>query len=314
MSHTNKALKKAYIKRNDEFYTQLSDIVNELKHYEHHFKDKVVYCNCDDPKESNFYRYFLDNFERLQLRKLLVSGYRLKEEDKQYNIDFRSEESIELLKQADIVVTNPPFSLFREYVAQLMKYDKKFLLIGNKNAVTYHQIFPLIKENKLWLGFNFRNITGFRTDKNDIVKSMMVTWFTNLEINKRNEILPLTKKYNSIDYPKYDNYNAINVNKLKDIPMDYDGVMGVPITFLAKHNSNQFEIIGLGNGLANFTPNKVYINSWIISKNYKRRDATINSKLTLEKENKPQGTYYISDNSKYIVLPYARILIKIKNK
>jgi hypothetical protein len=272
-----KNLHKAKKQKNDEFYTQLQDIENELKHYKKHFKNKVVYCNCDDPRVSNFFHYFSYNFEKLGLKKLITTCYKSqitdsfskKNSDKaiyleytgdknsnnvpdSYEIeihhlkgdgDFRSEESIELLKQADIIVTNPPFSLFREYVAQLVEYNKKFLIIGHQNAITYKEIFPLIKDNKIWLGYNF--VKSFIKPDNTVQNFGNICWFTNLQHNKRNEDLILYKKYDAKEYSKYDNYDAINVDKIKDIPMDYKGVMGVPITFIYKYNPDQFEILGM---------------------------------------------------------------------
>lgn len=272
----NANLHKAKDAKNDEFYTQLSDIEKELKHYKKHFKDKVVFCNCDDPEHSNFWQYFSLNFDELKLKKLIAthfekekSSYKLEmwrdESGVHTNIktlkqngDFRSPESIELLKESDIVVTNPPFSLFREYIAQLMEYNKKFVIIGNINAVTYKEFFPLIKDNKVWAGFAFNktmtftmpeHYAGEHRDKNGnkIAKVPAVAWFTNLDIDKRHEDLILYKKYTPNEYPKYDNYNAINVDKTKDIPVDYDGVMGVPITFMDKYNPKQFEIVGEAN-------------------------------------------------------------------
>ena len=293
-SGLNTTLTHAKKNKKDEFYTQLSDIERELKHYKEHFKNKVVYCNCDDPRVSNFFHYFSYNFEKLGLKKLVATCYKNQdmdlfsqnsseqaiyleyEGDKNGNCqpdfeeiaikhlkgdgDFRSAECINLLKQADIVVTNPPFSLFREYVSQLIEYDKKFLVIGNINAITYKEIFKLIKENKAWLGVNMgRGISGFivpssyelygteaRIDEtgNRIISTNNCLWLTNLDTAKRHEDIILYKKYNSEEYPKYDNYDAINVDKTKDIPMDYEGVMGVPITFLHKYNPDQFEILG----------------------------------------------------------------------
>lgn len=283
-------LTKAKTNKKDEFYTQLKDIESELKHYENHFIDKTVYCNCDDPRVSNFFNYFSSNFEKLGLTKIITASYKNKEngffyehtrENGEKNIpnadkidivqlkedgDFRSRESIELLKQCDIVVTNPPFSLFREYVEQLIKHNKKFLIIGNVNAITYKEIFKLIKENKAWLGINLgRGISGFivpehyelygteaRIDNsgNRIVSPNNCLWLTNLDTSKRHEDIVLTKTYygNESEYPKYDNYDAINVNKTKDIPKDYEGFMGVPITFLHKFNPDQFEIIKFRKG------------------------------------------------------------------
>lgn len=306
-----KYLHKAKSNKNDEFYTVLSDIEKELKHYKSHFKNKVVYCNCDDPYESNFFKFFSASFINFGLKKLIVTSYggspiigsqlqlldikgirgkepikieieKVEDFNKDGSIDlsdvqlllkhnantsaplkqggdFRSNECIELLKQAD-VVTNPPFSLFREYVVQLMKYKKKFLIIGNWNAISYKEIFPLIKGNKIWIGINSnRNFSGFivpkhyplsgteaRVDEkgNRIVSSNNTCWFTNLDNAKRHEELILYKKYDPEEYPTYDNYKAIEVSKVNNIPIDYDDVMGVPITFMNKYNPKQFEIIG----------------------------------------------------------------------
>lgn len=279
----NKNLHQAKKAKNDEFYTQLTDIEKECFNYREHFRDKVIYCNCDDARESNFFKYFAMNFEFFGLKKLITTGYKadgkgvclVYEGDKNGNKvaddneiqvtelngngDFRSEECIELLKQADIVVTNPPFSLFREYVAQLVEYEKKFLIIGNMNAITFKEIFPLIKENKLWLGYGFSSgnaffkiggsistedyANGVYDVNTGLVKFRNCCWFTNLDHKKRSEELILYKQYSPDCYPKYDNYDAIEVSKVAEIPSDYDGVMGVPITFLDKYNPNQFEII-----------------------------------------------------------------------
>ena len=301
----NANLHSAKREKNDEFYTQLSDIENELKHYKTHFSGKVVLCNCDDPRVSAFFRYFYLNFCYLGLKKIIAVCYKNlnpdlfsqnKDEQAVYCIydgkgrkdnratvpidefikknewgilkgdgDFRSDECIELLKQADIVCTNPPFSLFREYVAQLIEYNKKFIIVGNKNAITYKEIFPLIKENKLWCGFMPMGIDmlfevppevaeQFITEKkegstyrivNGVVRGRSQSmWFTNLDHVKRHEELFLYKRYSPAEYPKYDNYDAIEVGKTVEIPMDYDGVMGVPISFLDKYNPEQFEILG----------------------------------------------------------------------
>jgi len=264
MSNNNMNLHKASKAKKDEFYTHLSDIEKELKHYKEHFKGKVVLCNCDDPQESNFWKYFSLNFEFLGLKKLIATHFdynptykleliadinkdgkvngldTIKTPFKQ-NGDFRSPECVDILKEADIVVTNPPFSLFREYIAQLVEYDKKFLIIGNANAITYKETFRLIKENKVWLGCT--SPKGFMQPDGNM-KGVFAYWFTNLHHKKRNEELILYKKYNKKDYPKYDNYDAINVDKVKDIPMDYFETIGVPITFLDKFNPEQFEIVG----------------------------------------------------------------------
>jgi len=296
----NNNLAKAKKNKNDEFYTQLVDIENELKHYKNHFKDKTVYCNCDDPRVSNFFHYFSYNFENLGLKKLITTCYKNqnmelfsqnsseraiyleyngdKNGDKVPNLteigikllkgdgDFRSPESIELLKQADIVVTNPPFSLFREYVAQLIDYEKQFVIIGNKNAITYKEIFKLIKDNKLWIGntpmgvdmlfdvpkefaqkliSNKKEGSSYRLINGVVKGRAQAVWFTNLDHDKRHEDLILYKTYNEAEYPQYDNYDAINVDKTSDIPIDYKGAMGVPITFLDKYNPEQFEILGM---------------------------------------------------------------------
>ena len=282
MAKKNANLHSAKKAKNDEFYTQLTDIEKEMKHYKDFFKGKVVYCNCDDARESNFFKYFSMNFEFLGLKKLITTGYKengkgvvlIYEGDKNGNRivddseivvrelngngDFRSEECIEFLKEADVVVTNPPFSLFREYVAQLMEYGKKFIIVGNGNAVTYKEIFPYIKNNELWIGAS-KGIGGkfsfivpndydnkFVYEENGVRLGQVnsACWFTNLLHEKRNTPLDLYKKYSEDEYPKYDNYDAIE-SRTAEIPMDYDGVIGVPITFLDKYCPTQFEIVGL---------------------------------------------------------------------
>ena len=270
----NKNLNKAKRNKNDEFYTMLTDIEKEVHQYKDHFKDKVVYLNCDDPEWSNFFRFFASNFEWFELRKLISTHYRddaptyklvlehaltpkidgtFEEDINQFktpltqNGDFRSPECIELLEEADIVVTNPPFSLFREYIAQLMEYEKKFLIIGNKNAVNY--LLPYFRENLIWLGMTSPDSFMTPNENGEVVETKSIAgltrWFTNLDNRKRNERLTLYKEYTPEEFPKYDNYDAINVNKVTDIPVDYDEYMGVPITFLDKYNPNQFEIIGI---------------------------------------------------------------------
>jgi hypothetical protein len=296
----NFSLSAARGAKKDEFYTQLSDIERELKHYREHFQGKVVYCNCDDPRVSNFFHYFSFNFEKLELKKLVTTCYKNQHVDlfslndseeaiyleyegnKCGNMvpdpneigikplrgdgDFRSEESIELLKQADIVVTNPPFSLFREFLAQLVEYDKKFLIIGNMNALKYKEVFPLIRENRLWYGPSIHSgdrefgvpddypltAVGSRVDDNGrkYIKVKGVRWFTNLDYPERHEDLVLYMSYDPSAYPKYANFDAIEVGKTSDIPIDYEGMMGVPISFLDKYNPSQFEILGTGLELA----------------------------------------------------------------
>ena len=324
----NKNLNAAKTAKKDEFYTQMADIERELQHYWPHFAGKVVLCNCDDPYESNFFKYFALNFNQLGLKKLIctcfdgspVQGNELllnltwddgnadvssangagedacvprkiayKVEitevkdlngdgavdlaDVQYLLrndknaisllkqhgDFRSAECIELLKEADIVVTNPPFSLFREYIGQLMKYEKKFVIVGHQNAITYKEVFPLLQSNQVWLGYGFKGAAAHFSSpyddvatagdhKKDMIRVSGVNWFTNLEIPKRNEELDLVRRYSTEEYPNFDNYDAINVNKTSDIPYNYDGIMGVPITFMDKYNPTQFEIIWQASG------------------------------------------------------------------
>ena len=293
----NKNLHSAKTSKKDEFYTQLSDIEKELKHYKEHFKRKIVFCNCDDPHVSNFFHFFSYNFEQLGLKKLITTCYKSQQADLfsqnnsekaiyleytgdknkdnvpnpeeigiknlQGDGDFRSKECIELLKQSDVVVTNPPFSLFREYVAQLIEHNKKFIIIGNLNALTYKEIFKLVKENKIWLGQSIHSgdrefgvpddypltAASYRigSDGRKYIRVKGVRWFTNLDYKERHEDLILYKTYrgHESEYPKYDNYNAINVDKTKDIPMDYKRVIGVPITFIDKYNPDQFEILGM---------------------------------------------------------------------
>lgn len=287
----NQGLTKARTAKKDEFYTQISDIERELKHYRQHFKGKVVYCNCDDPFISAFFAYFAKNFEFLGLKKLITTCYKsqavdlFSQNDSEQAIkleyaggalnslptakdigvtylkgdgDFRSEECIKILKQADIVVTNPPFSLFREYVGQLAEFGKKFIIIGHQNALTYKGIFPLIKSNEMWLGYGFKgNMAHFvaphyedtataSDHREGMIRVSGVVWYTNLDHNKRHEEMILVQKYygNEAAYPKYDNYDAIEISKSQDIPLDYAGAMGVPITFLTKYNPEQFEILG----------------------------------------------------------------------
>ena len=314
---SNQSLGKARDAKQDEFYTQLGDISNELKHYRDQLRGKTIFCNCDDPYESNFFKYFALNFNGLGLKKLIATSYKgspiagtelslfsiegLKPEGKgpyavEINVipdhdgkgavdltdveyllknnanvsrklsgdgiyeagDFRSRECVELLKQSDVIITNPPFSLFREYVTQLIEHGKQFLIIGNKNSITYREIFLLIKENNLRTGY--RNINSDmwfevpdgavyeKVDNGKKVKHIMAIWLTNLAVEKHSETMTLYKKYTAAEYPKYDNYDAINVDKVADIPVDYSGAMGVPITFLDKHNPEQFQILGLAAG------------------------------------------------------------------
>lgn len=344
----NKSLQLAKEHKKDEFYTQLSDIERELKYYKHHFKDKVVYCNCDDPRVSNFFHYFSYNFEKLGLKKLITTCYKnqnmdlFSQNDSEQAIyleytgdkngnnvpdpneigikylkgdgDFRSKESIELLKQADIVVTNPPFSLFREYVSQLIEYDKKFVIVGHQNAIKYKEIFPLIRDNKIWLGYGFKGGAGHfinehyedyatATDRKEgMIRVSGVHWFTNLEINKRHEDLILYKKYTPEEYPKFENYDAINVDVTKDIPVDYDGMIGVPITFMDKYNPDQFEIIGVG--IAN-------LGLEIGIQPYKPEHKKYRKEI--QKRGAVDGDLYMMIDG-VVTVPYSRIIIKRKKK
>ncbi|TRX35435.1 adenine-specific methyltransferase EcoRI family protein [Flavobacterium restrictum] len=342
----NKNLHKAKDSKKDEFYTQLSDIEKELRHYKEHFKDKVVFCNCDDPRVSNFFHYFSYNFENLGLKKLITTCYKNQERDLfsenksekaiylEYNGDkngnrvpdaeeigiihlkgdgdFRSKESIDLLTQADIVVTNPPFSLFREYVAQLVEFDKKFIIVGHQNAITYKEIFKLIKEDKLWLGYGFNGGAGHfinkhyedyatATDRKEgMIRVSGVTWFTNLEIRKRHEDLELYKSYTPEEFPTYENFNAINIGKTKEIPVNYNGFMGVPITFLDKYNPEQFEIIGLG---ISSSGTEFGVEPYKAEHKKYRKE--------IQKRGAVDGDLYMMTNG-IVDVPYARIIIKNK--
>ncbi len=344
MTNKNKHLHKAAKAKKDEFYTQLSDIEKELRHYKRHFNGKVVLCNCDDPRVSNFFHYFAYNFEKLGLKKLITTCYKNQnmdlfsnndseraiyleyEGDKNRNNvpdpkeigikhlngdgDFRSEECIELLKQADIVVTNPPFSLFREYVAQLVEYDKKFIIIGHQNAIGYKEIFKLLKGNKIWLGNGFnrncahfinRHYADYASDadhKEGMIRVSGIQWFTNLDIEKRHEEMILYKTYNPEEYPKFENYDAININKTKDIPMDYGGDMGVPITFLNKYNPDQFEMVGLG-----ISSSGLEFGVRPYTKEHKRYRKEIQRRGAVD------GDLYMMKNE-VVTVPYTRIIIK----
>lgn len=301
MANSNTGMNRAGNAKKDEFYTQLVDIERELSHYETQFHDKIIFCNCDDPEYSNFWLYFQYNFFRLNLKKLISTHYEagktsykmeiVRSEIEKPNLkkgqskgqigyipdyvktplkgdgDFRSQECIDILQEADIVITNPPFSLFKEYIAQLIFYDKKFLIIGNQNAITYKEVFPHIKDNKVWLGYGFpRNCAHFinkyyqdtATDtdhREGMIRVSGIMWFTNLDVSLRHERMLLYRTYDPALYPHYDNYDAIEVGKTVDIPCDYDGVMGVPITFMPKYNPEQFEIVGAteseGKGFSN---------------------------------------------------------------
>lgn len=339
MIDKKRTMAEARVNKKDEFYTKMETIENELKHYEKCFENKVVYCNCDDPEYSNFVKYFLNNFERLKLKKLIASCYK----ERNFNLfnltndfekatyieytgneivkkefngdgDFRSQESIELLKVSDVVVTNPPFSLFKEYVAQLVDYNKKFLILGNVNAITYKDFFKLLKENKVWAGVSFNKTVEFMLpeeytewDKieNGIkyAKVPAISWWTNLTHNKR-EKLEVNKLYeeNKENYPHYYNYDGIDVRQLSDIPKDYNGIMGVPITFIGKYDANKFEILGLGAGeIYKELKGKIIGEAFLADyfKNGGKGNYVANQYILC---------YY--DNENKPVIPYMRILIR----
>lgn len=366
----NKHLRNANRAKQDEFYTQLVDIELELKHYKEQLKDKIIFCNCDDPYESNFFKYFAMNFNHLGLKKLIATCYdsspiaytqlNLFGENKSLpnnnrhpykieinevqdynhdgatdltdveyllqnkknvltllkgNGDFRSDECIELLKQSDIVVTNPPFSLFREYVAQLIEYNKKFIIIGNQNAITYKETFKLIKENKVWLGVSIHSgdrefrvpndyeirSKSLRIDEqgNKYIRVVGVRWWTNLDYKERHEDLILYKNYSPEEYPKYANFDAINVDKTCDIPYDYFGNIGVPITFLDKYNPNQFEIVGLGISSSGL---EIGVKPYLPEHKKYRKE--------VQHKGAVDGDLYFLDKYGHPLVPYARVIIK----
>ena len=273
----NNSLNNARNIKNDEFYTLYEDIERELKHYKDHFKNKIIYCDCDNPKYSNFWKYFFINFKDFGLKKLISTyyskkysvckteydGVNTKIETLSHNGDFRNKECIDLLKKSDIVITNPPFSIWSDFVNIVIDNDKDFIIVGNKNAIISKKLFILFMKNKIKYGFN--NISNFMTKNGDIQKFGNVCWFTNLHISKKMNGLDLNKRYDEEFYQKYDNFDAINIDRLKDIPYDYDGIMGVPITFLEKYNSEQFEILGLnGIGLDEEMSVKPINEEWLI--------------------------------------------------
>lgn len=386
----NKNLNAAKVAKKDEFYTQLSDIERELQHYWKHFRGKVVLCNCDDPYESNFFKYFALRFNQLGLKKLICTCYNgspvtgnelaihfdgfdddepkkiaykveiteVKDEngdgavdlsDVQYLLkndknvlsilktgDFRSQECIELLKEADIVVTNPPFSLFREYIGQLMEYGKKFLIIGNMNSITCKEIFPYVQNNKMWIGPSISsgdrkfyvpddyplNAAGCGVDSDGkrFIRVKGVRWFTNLDHNKRHEDLDLVCRYTEDEYPTFDNFDAIEVGKTSDIPYDYDGIMGVPITFLDKYNPGQFEILGLTQiGCHDLCPDTKRYNDYKeITRTTDKPTGSSGGKTNENAVLCGQGnkkTYYLGPNGEVVHSAYKRIFIrKIEKK
>lgn len=357
----NKRFDNAKKNKSDEFYTQLEDIEKELFHYKKFFFGKTIFCNCDDPRVSNFFKYFALNFNAFGLKRLITTCYKnqyadffsenrsekavyldyyggetdptktdfsnVEIKELKGDGDFRSEECVELLKQADIVVTNPPFSLFREYIAQLIKYDKQFIIVGHQNAISYKEIFSLIKNDKIWLGYGFKGGAAHFINKHyedyavagdhkeGMIRVSGVVWFTNLDIKKRHEDLVLYKNYTPEEFPSYINYDAINVDKTTDIPMDYNGVIGVPITFLDKYSPDQFEIIGLGIvGSCEFTNER---RMEILDKNgLPTGKYTINAKGTLYRKHldtdKKPAAFKDCETGELYQSIYARILIRRK--
>lgn len=368
MAKKERNLNAAAKAKKDEFYTQLSDIEKEMRYYRTHFRDKVVFCNCDDPFESNFFKYFVLNFNRLGLKKLIATCYASSpiantqlslfdvigtEESKQnkpykaivtkvydktgdggidmFDIaelfksgennlselegdgDFRSKECLALLDESDIVVTNPPFSLFREYVSVLMEHKKHFIIIGNQNAITYKDFFPYLMKNEIWLGNGFAGNVGFFASpyedtaassqhKEGLIRVSGVMWFTNLDIKKRHEQMILVKRYNSKEYPHFENFDAINVDKTSNIPCDFEGIMGVPITFMDKYSPDQFEIIGLG--IANLGLDVGVQPYKPEHKRYRKE---------VQKRGAVDGDLYMLDENGNPVVPYARVLIRNKH-
>ena len=334
----NANLHKAKNAKNDEFYTQLTDVAKELMHYKHHFKDKIVFCNCDDPTWSAFWKYFHLNFSALGLKKLISTHYDKAEptykmeytggDDNDIEVgvktplegngDFRNQECLDLLDEADIVVTNPPFSLAREYLACLVEHGKKFLIVGDMNWITYKEVFPLLKSNSIWLGNC--SVKEFVQPDGTIKKFGNKLWFTNLDIAKRHEKLILWKHYSSEEYPTYDNYDAIEVSKITDLPVDYDGVMGVPITYLNKHNPDQFEILGYTGGLGWNEQNDVQTTKEYVDAKQHNPDGSItsggkvNTGAALRYDSVPADRYYSASNvNGYLLRTYGRILIRRKD-
>lgn len=370
MAGNNSNLGAAKRAKNDEFYTQLTDIEKELRHYRKHFRDATVLCNCDDPFESNFFKYFVLNFNRLGLKKLIatcyagsaVAEYRngnakpykavvttvhdttgdggvdMEDVRNLFELgenelvelegdgDFRSEECLALLDEANIVVTNPPFSLFREYVAVLMEHGKHFIIIGNVNAITYKEVFPLIMENRLWLGASIHsgdrkfyvpddyplNAAGCGVDEEGrrFIRVKGVRWYTNLDYKQRHDELILVKRYSPEMYPQYDNYDGINVDATSDIPCDYAGMMGVPITFLDKYSPDQFEILGVTQSWCGVA-SKVYSRQVQIDKNGKRSLVTkLNDGAAIKVNEPPANKTYYEVGGEMFVKTYARVLIR----
>lgn len=319
----NSSLNRAIVAKEDEFYTKITDIEKEIRHYKEQLRGKTIFCNCDDPEYSNFWRYFQLNFYELGLKKLISTHYEAEKPSYRMDIvstdngeqcgipdyvktplkqngDFRSPECIEILKEADVVITNPPFSLFREYIAQLIELGKEFLIIGNQNAITYKEVFALIQQNKVWLGYNSGDMeftvpsyyepraTRYREENGIKYRSMgNICWLTNLDVSQRHEDIPLYRTYTPEEYPHYDNYDAIEVNKVSEIPCNYYGVMGVPITFPYKYNPEQFEIIGMAKRGAGDPALKTKVYTKADYPNY----SDLNATPVIIENGKPRNTY-----------------------
>lgn len=358
----NRSLGAAKATKQDEFYTQLSDIEKELKHYQKYFKNKTVLCNCDDPRVSNFFKYFVNNFEKLALKKLIATCYqndkpdlfsqhksdkgiyfeysgeqkrerlpdpaKIKPHELRGDGDFRSEECVNLLKRADIVVTNPPFSLFREYVTQLVEHKKKFVILANQNTLSTKDVFELVRDDKLWLGYNNGDM-AFRVPDHYVARETRfwvdehgdkwrsfgtMCWLTNIDIAKRHEELILYKPYDPRVYPTYDNFDAIEVSRVEDIPADYDGTMGVPGGFLTKHNPDQFEIVGITKTWCGMASKKYPTQIQVDPDGTKSEVSKLNDGAALRSRNRPTGKTYYVVGGKYFTQTYPRILIRRKGR
>jgi hypothetical protein len=358
----NRSLHAARANKQDEFYTQLSDIAKELRHYARHFKDKSVLCNCDDPRVSNFFKYFLNKFEELGLKRLITTCYKndqpdlfsqnrsakgiyfeyageqkgkrlpdpakIKPRELKSDGDFRSEECVNLLKQADIVITNPPFSLFREYVEQLVRHKKRFIILANQNTLSTKDVFELVRDGKLWLGYNNGDMafrvpdhyepreTRFWLDEhgNKWRSFGTMCWLTNIDIAKRHEDLILYKTYDPKVYPTYDNFDAIEVSKVEEIPLDYSGAMGVPGGFLTKHNPDQFEIIGITKTWCGMASKKYPTQIQVDADGSKSEVSKLNDGAVLRSPTPPNGKTYYVVGGKYYTQTYPRILIRRKEQ
>jgi len=360
--NANRSLHAAKATKQDEFYTQLSDIEKELKHYHKHFKNKTVLCNCDDPRVSNFFKYFINNFEKLALKKLITTCYqndkpdlfsqhksgkgiyfeysgeqkkqrlpdpaKIKPRELRGDADFRSEECVNLLEQADIVITNPPFSLFREYVTQLVEHKKKFVILANQNTLSTKDVFELVRDDKLWLGYNNGDMafrvpdhyepreTRFWVDEHgDKWRSFgTMCWLTNIDIAKRHEDLILYKTYDPNVYPTYDNFDAIEVSKVEDVPLDYSDAMGVPGGFLTKHNPDQFEIVGITKTWCGMASKKYPTQIQVDADGTKSEVSKLNDGAALRSPTRPTGKTYYIVGGKYFTQTYPRILIRRKGQ